>query len=82
MCMFTGEVLHVAKTRIFVGPAAEPGWQVIVYANVVNADRPVAMILPCPAGGPVTLHDVSKQGDLFDRLETAIFNPPTLGATT
>jgi hypothetical protein len=64
MCIFTLPVRQVSNTRIAVG-CVTAGQQLTVYQNETTTDTPgVAMLLPVPNSGPVTMVDMSsRSGD-------------------
>ncbi len=69
MCMFSGPVVDVSNTQIFVG--SQNGTTFTAYGMKVDLDRrtPVAMILPVPASSEtIKLVDLSRQADFFEVL--------------
>ena len=79
MCCFTRPVRSVSKTRIFAR-AEDDQRQFLAYAMQVDADEPLAMVLPLPlppdpAEDAVRFIDLSDASHLFERLE-ACFDPP------
>lgn len=76
MCIFVAPVLRVSKTRIAVAPLSD-NRQLIVYENQVSQQPGArnAMVLPVPAGQPVTLVDFSKYpfgGNFWDDCDSLI----------
>lgn len=72
MCIFSGAVAHVHKTRIFARLSGT-GTQFLVYAMNYAANRDLAMILPLPVGSrdeKTTVRFIALDGyaDLFDDL--------------
>lgn len=73
MCCFSRPVKEVARTRIFAR-ASTSGRQFLVYSMIVEADEPLAMILPLPV--PATVREdavrfinLERYADFFDELE-------------
>lgn len=84
MCIFTGPVRRVGRTRIFA--RAEGGRQLLVYEMSAELGATMAMILPVPvpAGtkeGAVDFVDLSTSATFFDGCERAFAAdaPPTRG---
>ncbi len=67
MCIISGQVTHVSKTRIFVAPLLEHSTQLTIYANTVDMHNHGTMILPVPRGD-VQFIDLSSYSDIFDDL--------------
>jgi hypothetical protein len=80
MCCFSQPVRAVSRTRIF-SRRGDDGRQLLAYSMRVDADGPLAMVLPLPvpAGTPedaVSFLDLSDHAGLFDQLEEC-FAPPS-----
>jgi hypothetical protein len=84
MCCFSGTVRHVEGTRIFVR-ALDAVRQGLVYEMKLQADAPVAMVLPLPIalGGAVEFINLEGYADFFKDLERGFpvpaarsFGPP------
>lgn len=77
MCMFTGEVKSVSKTKIAVIACQTSGEILTTYTNTVSSDNDNNMVLPVAIDNykQIRLVDMSKEDQLFDYLDT-IFNPP------
>lgn len=82
MCIFTGRVKTVSKTRIFVGDI-EDNKQCCVYSMSAEINSPLAMVLPVPVAKKsldaiefVNLEEYSK---FFDDLENCFEKPRTRG---
>lgn len=76
MCIFTGPVRSVHKTRIIVSPLPA-NRQLIVYENHVEQSGKNAMVLPVPSGQEIHLIDLSKyRGNVWNDCES-LFPPPS-----
>lgn len=73
MCIFIGDVIRVAKTRILIVPLGN-GKQLTIYENSVESIGKNAMVLPVPQGD-VQLVDTSIFPDLFEKCEDAFPKP-------
>jgi hypothetical protein len=76
MCIFSGQVQHVGRTRIFarLSPEVAGGMgQYLVYSMNVSADRDVAMILPLPVSrheeGAVKFIALDAYPEFFEDME-------------
>lgn len=76
MCVFSGAVQSVSKTRIF-GRLDDAGWQYLVYQMEFSADDEVAMILPFPADrtGKPEFINLEKIPGFFKGLDKAFPQP-------
>lgn len=86
MCIFTGPVRSVHKTRILVSPLPN-NRQLIVYENHVEQNGKNAMVLPVPNGsgagaGEINLIDLSKyQGNVWKDCESMFPQYTVYGAS-
>ena len=81
MCCFSGQVRHVAKTRIFAR-AGDGGRQLLVYQMKFSAAADVAMILPLPVpkdtpDRSLRFIDLKGYPEFFDDLERGFAPPPS-----
>lgn len=74
MCIISGEVKQVSRTKIFVGPLEGNKGQLTVYCNKVamDSEKGGTMILPVPVGkdgkADIRFVDMSRSKDFFDKL--------------
>src|ERR1041385_1098731 len=79
MCCFTGPVKDVSATKIFAREGDGLS-QFIVYEMRVNAEEPVAMVLPLPIDQSkrdkaLRFIDLSSYGQFFDQLNLGFVKP-------
>lgn len=82
MCIFSGDVESVSRTKIFA--RVKDGVQFLVYSMALETSKDVAMILPIPTpkGSPedaVKFIDLSGYEDFFEDLESGFPRPITKG---
>lgn len=80
MCIFTGPIHRVARTRIFARALPE-GRQALAYEMTFAADAPVAMVLPLPVPpsppeDAVSFVDLSGYPRFFVDLAAEVFPQP------
>lgn len=77
MCIITGTVSRVAKTKIYVSADTKKQRQITIYSNEVNTPRENAMVLPVPHPETVDLVDLSSYPELFGDCATCFRLIPT-----
>lgn len=78
MCIISGAVNSVSKTKILIALNATKDRQLTVYANAVDNSTPQnAMILPYPSPESIRFHDLSDYKDIFQDCAKS-FRPKTM----
>jgi len=76
MCIFSGAVIHVGKTKLYVSCSKDCKRQLTVYSNQVNSPAANAMILAVPNPESIEFVDLSTYPQLFDDLKRCFAAPP------
>lgn len=75
MCIISGTINEVAKTKIFCGLNKDKTRQITIYSNEVDSavDNNL-MILPVPFIETVKFHDLSSYSNFFEDCEKTFYN--------